>query len=81
VSSLHEEGRKKVVDTKILPRIVSALSHKSPNVRAAACMCTRSISRSVKNLRTSLVDAEVTIPICKVNSSKRNLFYHLLTKN
>ncbi|RKP07951.1 armadillo-type protein [Thamnocephalis sphaerospora] len=68
VCSLQEECRKKAVDAKVLPRIVSALSHYSPRVRTAACMCTRSLSRSVKNLRTSLVDADVATPICKLLS-------------
>ncbi|KAI9596170.1 armadillo-type protein [Syncephalis fuscata] len=68
VCSLKEDCRKKVVETRILPRIVAALSHASPRVRIAACMCTRSLSRSVKNLRTALVDAEVSAPICKLLS-------------
>lgn len=66
VCSLREECRKQVIDAKVLSAIVAAMEHKSVGVRAAACQCTRSLSRSVKNLRTSLVDAGIALPLFKV---------------
>lgn len=70
ISSLREECRRQVIDAKILPYIVSAMSHKSTGVRAAACQCTRSLSRSVKNLRTNLVDARIAVPLFEVKTIK-----------
>jgi hypothetical protein len=57
-----------VIEAKILPHIVQAMEHTNVGVRAAACQCTRSLSRSVKNLRTALVDAGVAVPLFKVSS-------------
>ncbi|KAJ3413330.1 Armadillo repeat-containing protein 8 [Chytridiales sp. JEL 0842] len=68
VSSLKEDCRKQVIDTKILRHIVEAMSCPLTPLRAAACQCTRSLSRSVKNLRTSLVDAGIAAPLCKLLS-------------
>ena len=48
---------------KILPLIVSSLANADVGVRVAACACARSLSRSVKNLRTSLVDAGISAPL------------------
>ncbi|GET01976.1 armadillo repeat-containing protein 8-like isoform X1 [Rhizophagus clarus] len=68
ISSLTDDGRKLVVEAKIIPHIVAAMSHRSYGIRAAACQCTRSLSRSINILRTSLVDAGVATPLFKLLS-------------
>ena len=68
ICSLKEECRKQVIDAKVLPHIVSALENPDASIRAAACQCTRSLSRSVKNLRTNLVDAGIAVPLVKLLS-------------
>ncbi|KAG9289034.1 hypothetical protein G9A89_015583 [Geosiphon pyriformis] len=70
MSSLFDKGRKLVVEAKIIPHIVTAMSHKSYGVRAAACQCTKSLSRSVNILRTSLVDAGIATPLFKLLSDE-----------
>jgi hypothetical protein len=55
ICSLQEDCRKLIIDAKLLPDIVAALEHPDVRVRAAACRCTRSLSRSVKTLPTSLL--------------------------
>ncbi len=58
--------KKQALDCRILPKILTALESSSTKVRAAACQCTRSLSRSVKNLRTHLVDAGIAIPLLRL---------------
>ena len=53
-----EEHRRQLVDCKVLPQIAAALWESSaPAVRAAACLCMRSLSRSTKLLRWGCTDA------------------------
>lgn len=70
VCSSREESRKQVIDSKILPHIISSMADGSSGVRAAACQCTRSLSRSVKNLRTCLIDAGISMPLFKLLSDE-----------
>ncbi|KAF9900332.1 hypothetical protein EC991_007475 [Linnemannia zychae] len=70
ISQLKEDCRKQVIEAKVLSHIVSAMSHPSVGVRAAACQCTRSLSRSVKNLRTTLVDAGIENPLFQLLSDE-----------
>ncbi|KAI9247987.1 armadillo-type protein [Phascolomyces articulosus] len=63
---LKEECRSQAINSKVLPHVVTALQSKYPHVRLAACQCAKSLSRSVSNLRTSLVDAGVAGPLLKL---------------
>ncbi|KAF9918008.1 hypothetical protein BX616_010592 [Lobosporangium transversale] len=68
ISQIKEYCRRQVIEAKVLPHIVTAMSHPSVGVRAAACQCTRSLSRSVGSLRTSLVDAGIEAPLFQLLS-------------
>eukprot|EP00158_Paraphelidium_tribonemae_P008457 Partr_v1_DN28582_c0_g1_i5_m73244 putative Armadillo repeat containing 8 len=70
ICSIREECRKQVVDSRVLPLIVKAMEHPDVGIRIAACQSTRSLSRSVRNLRTSLVDAGVAMPLFHLLSDK-----------
>ncbi|RKP39967.1 armadillo-type protein, partial [Dimargaris cristalligena] len=60
--SQNEMCREKL-STRGLPSIVRALGHSHPNIRLAACQCIRSLSRSVKQLRTHLMEVNVGQPL------------------
>lgn len=66
IASFKEECRRLVMEAKILHAVMGAMDSRSEAVRSAACQCTRSLSRSVKNLRTFLVDAGMAIPLIKL---------------
>jgi hypothetical protein len=66
LASFKEDCRKLVIEAKILPLILSAMESGEEGVRSAACQCTRSLSRSVKNLRTTLVDAGLATPLLRL---------------
>ena len=65
VCSLHVDGRR-IVAKLTLPTIVDSLSHNNSRIKAAACRALLSLSRSLRHLRTSLVDAKVAFPLVKV---------------
>ncbi|ORY84228.1 armadillo-type protein [Protomyces lactucae-debilis] len=54
-----DEYRRQALDAHIVATLLQAMQHKVPAVRAAACQCTRSISRSMAILRTNLLDASL----------------------
>ncbi|EGC37648.1 hypothetical protein DICPUDRAFT_149720 [Dictyostelium purpureum] len=64
--SQREDSRKQVVDAKIIPQIISSLNSSNYAIRAAACNCTKSLSRSIKQLRTSLFDCTIATPLLKL---------------
>eukprot|EP00742_Colponemidia_sp_Colp-10_P007232 GILJ01007772.1.p1 GENE.GILJ01007772.1~~GILJ01007772.1.p1 ORF type:complete len:655 (+),score=77.04 GILJ01007772.1:53-2017(+) len=66
LSSLREDLRKMVIDSSVLPYLVNSLGDRNAKVRAAACRCCRSLSRSVKHLRTSLVEAGVAMQLFRL---------------
>ncbi|KAG4098642.1 ARM repeat-containing protein [Neocallimastix lanati (nom. inval.)] len=68
ICAYEEEYRKQVIEAKLLPIIVQSMSHPNFGIRMAACHCTKSLSRSVKTLRTSLVDSGVINPLLKLLS-------------
>jgi len=68
ICAYEEEYRKQVIEAKLLPIIVQSMSHPNYGIRMAACHCTKSLSRSVKTLRTSLVDSGVINPLLKLLS-------------
>ncbi|KAJ3190404.1 Armadillo repeat-containing protein 8 [Gaertneriomyces sp. JEL0708] len=70
ICSFQEDCRKQVIEAKLLPFIVAAMDHPNKHMRAVACECTRSLSRSVKHLRTSLVDAGIPVPLIKLLSDE-----------
>ncbi|KAJ3372720.1 hypothetical protein GGF31_001745 [Allomyces arbusculus] len=61
-----EPARRLVLESGVVKAVVKALRHSSPGVRAAAGQCTKSLSRSVKSLRTVLVDEGVAEPLCEL---------------
>ncbi|KAN0043076.1 hypothetical protein ACTA71_010711 [Dictyostelium dimigraforme] len=64
--SSREDSRKQVVDAKIIPQIISSLNSSNYAIRAAACNCTKSLSRSIKQLRTSLFDCTIATPLLRL---------------
>eukprot|EP01104_Vermistella_antarctica_P002976 TRINITY_DN13149_c0_g1_i1.p1 TRINITY_DN13149_c0_g1~~TRINITY_DN13149_c0_g1_i1.p1 ORF type:complete len:645 (-),score=148.50 TRINITY_DN13149_c0_g1_i1:41-1975(-) len=63
ISSKHEMSRKKVVHARVASDIVQFIRNDSPSVRLAACRCLLSLSRSISNLRTCLLDEGVAFPL------------------
>lgn len=52
-----------MIANNLLPIIVHGLKVANSDIRTAACKCARSLSRSVKNLRTSLMDGGIAQPL------------------
>jgi hypothetical protein len=57
-----------VLESTVLKIAVRLLSSEIATLRSAACQVIRSLSRSVKNLRTHLVDANIVGPVIRLLS-------------
>lgn len=64
ICSLHLDGRQ--ILARYIGLLCNFLDNKIGIIRAAACRVIQILSRSLKELRTSLVDAEVSKPLLKV---------------
>jgi len=73
LSSIYEDNRKQIVESKFLGLIVECMSSENSNLRISACQCARNLSRSVKNLRTNLFDAGIAKPLLKLLNDSSNI--------
>ncbi|KAH9789820.1 armadillo repeat-containing protein 8 [Citrus sinensis] len=59
--------RSRCLSLQVLKLVVDALAHDSSDVRSAACMCLRSVSRSIKNLSAgSFMNETIVIPLVRL---------------
>ena len=69
ISAFQEEIRSMVfLSPQLVQMIVLFLEHPSDNVKNAACLCIKSLSRSPKGLRTSLCEFDIIQALSKVLS-------------
>lgn len=62
-----ESCRSRFLSLQVLDSVTNALTHDCVEVRAAACICLRSVSRSVKNLSAgSFMNEHVIIPLVEL---------------
>ncbi|XP_057509260.1 uncharacterized protein LOC130791934 [Actinidia eriantha] len=62
-----ESCRSRLLSLQVLNMVTDALSHDIANVRAAACMCLKSVTRSVKNLSAgSFMKEVIVIPLVQL---------------
>lgn len=75
IGSLREDCRKIIIETKsIVPQVVNCLKDGRPETRLLACHCARALSRSVKALRTVLIDSGIAEPlIAQMESNEPSL--------
>lgn len=70
IGSLREECRKAIIETKsIVPQIVLSLKEGRHQTKLLACQCARVLSRSVKALRTVLIDSGIADPLIDLMES------------
>ncbi|MEW5311239.1 MAG: hypothetical protein WDW38_002971 [Sanguina aurantia] len=60
----QDDARKQLIEAKALIHIIAALSDSSSGVRCAATMCIMALTRSVKALRTNLLDPNIAGLLC-----------------
>lgn len=61
--------RSKFISLQVLNILISALTHDEANVRTAACICLKSVSRSIKNLSAGyFMNERIVIPLVRLLS-------------
>ena len=63
-----EDARRSVIELKGISIIVDSLKDREEKVRAAACLCAKSLSRSRKAIKTSLFEAKIDTPLLSLLS-------------
>ncbi|KAJ1957121.1 hypothetical protein EC988_000997 [Linderina pennispora] len=70
IVSTDDECRRKAVDCSILRHLVLAMGSKDSEIRAAACLCARYITRSASICRTHLPECGILKPILNLLSDR-----------
>ncbi|KAJ2496685.1 hypothetical protein IWW47_003754, partial [Coemansia sp. RSA 2052] len=70
IVSTNEECRRKAVEDQALVYLVRAMGHKDNGVKAAACLCTRYIIRSVSICRTHVPESGILAPLMALLQDK-----------
>lgn len=68
-----EDSRRNLLDLQVQGPIVAALCHPCEGVKVAACACVKSLSRSVKNLRTYLATEQFVRPLLQLLNDSSQL--------
>ncbi|KAH9560125.1 hypothetical protein CY35_06G090600 [Sphagnum magellanicum] len=74
-----EESRRQLLDSQVEAPIVAAFGHPCEGVKVAACSCVKSLSRSVKNLRTALTGERLVIPLLQLLSDPSSVVQAIAT--
>ncbi|KAJ2814917.1 hypothetical protein GGI24_006223 [Coemansia furcata] len=70
IVSTNEECRRKAVEDQALVYLVRAMGHSDSGVKAAACLCTRYIIRSVSICRTHVPESGILAPLMALLQDK-----------
>ncbi|KAJ2746064.1 hypothetical protein GGI20_001691 [Coemansia sp. BCRC 34301] len=70
IVSTNEECRRKAVEDQALVYLVRAMGHQDDGVKAAACLCTRYIIRSVSICRTHVPESGILAPLIALLQDK-----------
>lgn len=68
ISENLEDARRVLILHNAIPTIVRYLKHSNVDVRAAASLCAKSLSRSQKAIKSSLFDAKIFVPLLSLLS-------------
>ncbi|KAJ7959750.1 armadillo repeat-containing protein 8 [Quillaja saponaria] len=62
-----ESCRSRFLSLKVLNMVIDALTHDSANVRSAACICIRCVSRSIKSLSAGhFMNEKIVVPLVQL---------------